>query len=83
MKLSPTMILTETDQGMVLLDERAGRYWQLNSTGATVLQRLKQGGTVQEAIDELARSRPEAADRIGVDVHSFVENLQSAGVIRP
>nr|WP_269810754.1 lasso peptide biosynthesis PqqD family chaperone [Kineosporia rhizophila] len=77
------MILTETDQGMVLLDERAGRYWQLNSTGATVLQRLKQGASVQEAIDELARSRPEAADRIAVDVRAFVDNLQAAGVVRP
>jgi hypothetical protein len=81
-KISKSVILTETDDGMVLLDQRIGRYWQLNSTGAVVLRTLDQGGTVQQAITELTTERPEASERIESDVRTFLETLRQAGVIR-
>jgi hypothetical protein len=81
-KISKSVILTETDDGMVLLEERIGRYWQLNSTGAVVLRTLDQGGTVQQAITELTTERPEASERIESDVRTFLETLRQAGVIR-
>lgn len=34
-----------TEDGMVLLDERIGRYWQLNITGAAVVAALLDGAT--------------------------------------
>ncbi|MFF2963230.1 PqqD family peptide modification chaperone [Streptomyces sp. NPDC057963] len=40
---------------MVLLDERDGRYWQLNSTGATVLQALLDGAGPQQIADRKNR----------------------------
>jgi hypothetical protein len=39
-RLRADMSATDTDDGPVLLDERVGRYWQLNRTGAFVLRLL-------------------------------------------
>jgi hypothetical protein len=43
---------------MVLLDERAGRYWQLNRTGALVVQALLDGDTPEHAARLLAHPPP-------------------------
>jgi hypothetical protein len=43
LRLRPDIATTDTDDGVVLLDKRTGRYWQLNPTGATVLHALLAG----------------------------------------
>ncbi|MFD0392114.1 PqqD family peptide modification chaperone [Streptomyces nogalater] len=37
------MTTVATDDGLVLLDERGGRYWQLNTTAAAILEHLARG----------------------------------------
>ncbi|MGV9559321.1 lasso peptide biosynthesis PqqD family chaperone [Streptomyces sp. NPDC003401] len=54
------MSSTETGDGTVLLDERTGRYWQLNNTGALVLQGLLAGR-------EPAAIAADLAGRYGID----------------
>ncbi|USA02001.1 hypothetical protein NCG97_17145 [Streptomyces lydicamycinicus] len=49
---------TDTDDGTVLLNERTGRYWQLNATGGQVLRQLLDG---HEAPGSPPRSRPGTA----------------------
>jgi hypothetical protein len=49
MTLRPDISTTNTDDGMVLLDERTGRYFQLNPSGALILDALVNGAELQQA----------------------------------
>lgn len=64
-----------TDDGMVLLDERAGRYWQLNGTGALAVQALLDGATPEQIAERLAATRPVTRERAIADVSALVGQL--------
>ncbi|MEV5880941.1 lasso peptide biosynthesis PqqD family chaperone [Streptomyces sp. NPDC052101] len=66
-----------TDGGMVLLDERSGRYWQLNATARLVLQHLLDGQTPEQAATALADAYPDAASRAASDVEQLLASLRS------
>ncbi|WP_269857603.1 lasso peptide biosynthesis PqqD family chaperone [Streptomyces sp. RPT161] len=70
-----------TDDGMVLLDERQGRYWQLNGTGAVVVQALLDGATLQQAADQLAQTQPVSRERAAADVAALVDQLRQAKLV--
>ncbi|MEU8780899.1 lasso peptide biosynthesis PqqD family chaperone [Streptomyces sp. NPDC048637] len=61
-RLHPDVVATDTDDGTVLLNERTGRYWQLNSTGGQVLRQLLDG-------HEPARIAADVADHHRIDLH--------------
>lgn len=79
--LASHVTVTETGNGMVLLDERTGGYWLLNGTGATVVRFLQQGGTVEEAITALRESHPSASQRVAADVEALLRSLRAAQVV--
>ena len=81
--LAPHVTATPTELGMVLLDERTGRYWQLNDTGATVLRCLLDGGSVESAVTALRIRFPDAGDQLTQDVTALVEALRTAKVAAP
>nr|WP_055513383.1 lasso peptide biosynthesis PqqD family chaperone [Streptomyces aurantiacus] len=60
---------------MVLLDERSGRYWQLNGTGALVVKVLLEGVTPEQAAERLAATRPVTPERATADVTALVAHL--------
>jgi hypothetical protein len=70
-----------TDDGMVLLDERQGRYWQLNSTGALVVQALLDGATLEQVADQLSRNRPVSRERAVADVAALMDQLTRAKLV--
>ncbi|MEU1628824.1 lasso peptide biosynthesis PqqD family chaperone [Streptomyces sp. NPDC020096] len=70
-----------TDDGMVLLDERRGRYWQLNGTGALVVQALLDGATPQQVADQIAQMRPVSRERAAADVAALVDQLSRAKLV--
>ncbi|MEU1375975.1 lasso peptide biosynthesis PqqD family chaperone [Streptomyces triculaminicus] len=70
-----------TEDGMVLLDERNGRYWQLNATGATVLQALLDGATPEQITDQLVAARPFTRDRAAADIATLLDHLNRAGLL--
>ncbi|MFJ7418791.1 lasso peptide biosynthesis PqqD family chaperone [Streptomyces uncialis] len=72
---------TDTDGGMVLLDQRGGRYWQLNPAGATVLRLLLDGRSPQEVAERLARDSSVAAERALSDVRTLVDALSEARLV--
>ncbi|WP_342354232.1 lasso peptide biosynthesis PqqD family chaperone [Streptomyces inhibens] len=69
-----------TEDGMVLLDECNGRYWQLNATGATVLRALLGGATPQQVSERLAAARPVTGERAAADVAALIDHLTRAGL---
>jgi hypothetical protein len=70
-----------TDDGMVLLDERTGRYWQLNNTGAAVLHALLDGATPEQITDRLAAARPVTRQRAAADVTALLVALTRAKLV--
>lgn len=79
--LSRDVVATDTDAGLVLLDGRGGRYWQLNGTGATALRLLLAGRSTEEAATELASTAPVPAERVADDVRTLVAALRKAGLV--
>ncbi|CAL9325127.1 lasso peptide biosynthesis PqqD family chaperone [Streptomyces sp. SudanB182_2057] len=81
--LAAYVTAVDTDGGaMVLLDERTGKYRQLNPTGALVLRLLLRGATAEDAAAALAERYPQAVARAGEDVARLVEALRRAGLLR-
>ncbi|WP_281250157.1 lasso peptide biosynthesis PqqD family chaperone [Streptomyces monashensis] len=64
-----------TGDGMVLLDERAGHYWQLNGTGTLVVTALLDGATPEQVAERLAATRPVTPERAAADVTALIAHL--------
>ncbi|MFD9904084.1 lasso peptide biosynthesis PqqD family chaperone [Streptomyces sp. NPDC059063] len=79
--LKPDVTATDTEDGLVLLDQRSGRYWQLNRSGATTLRLLLDGHTPQETAAHLTRHHPEAAGRALTDVTTLLAALDRARLV--
>jgi coenzyme PQQ synthesis protein D (PqqD) len=73
--------MVDTDTGLVLLDERSGKYWQTNSTAAFVLHRLLDGATMPEVVRMLHTRYAVDAERARTDVAAVVGRLRSADLI--
>lgn len=68
----------DTDDGRVLLDERTGRYFQLNSSGALILDALATGTDAQQAAHLLTQRYSVAYDRAITDVTALINHLRAA-----
>lgn len=71
----------DTEYGTVPLDERSGRYWQLNATGALVVRKLIAGGTESEAITALVEEFEVDESQAREDVVTLLAGLRSAGLV--
>lgn len=71
----------DTEYGTVLLDERSGRYWQLNATGALVVRTLLAGGTRAEAVAALMEQFEVDDSQASDDVAELLDGLRSAGLV--
>lgn len=69
---------TDTEHGTVLLDQRSGRYFQLNPSGGLVLRTLLEGATPERAADVLCERYGITADRAAADVHALLTALREA-----
>ncbi|KLJ03155.1 lasso peptide biosynthesis PqqD family chaperone [Streptomyces albidoflavus] len=81
-KLAPHVSATDTGTGMVLLDERSGRYWQLNGTGADVVRLLGEGKPPQEIVSAFKERFPDHGDAVAADVDRLLRSLREAGLVR-
>jgi hypothetical protein len=81
LQLRPDVATTDTDDGMVLLDERTGRYWQLNITGARVLRQLSEGRLPERIAGELASHYCIDLQRAHQDVVAVTDHLRLAGLL--
>ncbi|MGP3948711.1 lasso peptide biosynthesis PqqD family chaperone [Streptomyces sp. 7N604] len=79
--LEPDVIATEVEDGVVLLDQRNGRYWQLNRTGAATLRLLLDGSSPDEAAATLTQGRPEVVERARTDVRTLLASLVEARLV--
>ncbi len=83
LRLRADVSTVDTDDGLVLLDERSGKYYQLNSSGAVVLRALLEDGSTEAVVRTLCERFPHQTDRIATDVAAVVEHLRTVGLITP
>ncbi|MGW2227164.1 lasso peptide biosynthesis PqqD family chaperone [Streptomyces formicae] len=82
--LRPDVCATDTPNGMVLLDEVTGRYWQLNGTAALVLRTLLTGAEPPDAARVLRAAHPRlTAERADDDTASITGALLAARLVVP
>ncbi|MEU6588544.1 lasso peptide biosynthesis PqqD family chaperone [Streptomyces sp. NPDC046881] len=81
LRLNPDVATTDTDDGVVLLHQRTGRYWQLNSSGAYVLQSLLEGSNVDHIASVLSGRYQIEKDRASRDVVRLAEQLTAARLL--
>ncbi|MDF2707592.1 MAG: hypothetical protein K0R62_3244 [Nonomuraea muscovyensis] len=79
--LRPGVTLTPIDEVAVLLDERTGRYRQLNATAALVLRSLLAGHGPDGAARDLVRTHPGATPTAEADIAALVAQLRAANLI--
>jgi Coenzyme PQQ synthesis protein D (PqqD) len=80
-QLSPDVAVTDIDDGLVLLHQRTGRYWQLNPTGTTVLRSLLAGQSVSGAAEELTARYQVEGEQALSDVAALVAGLRAARLL--
>lgn len=82
-RLRPDVVTTDTDDGVVLLDERSGRYWQLNPTGADVLRALLDGEHPDHVAREITTRYRTDFEQVQHDVAELIERLSAAKLVHP
>ncbi|MFG2908588.1 lasso peptide biosynthesis PqqD family chaperone [Kitasatospora sp. NPDC048286] len=80
-RLRADVTLAPTDDGAVVLDERSGRYFQLNRTGLLILRALLDGRAADEIAADLTARHPVTADRARTDVERLHQDLRAAGLV--
>jgi hypothetical protein len=83
LRLRKHVSVVETDDGAVLLDEKSGRYFQLNNTACLIVRTLVDGGSVADAAQALAQTHGVSDERAGHDVAALVAQLRSAKLADP
>lgn len=81
-KLCDNLTVTDTEYGIVLLDETRGEYWNLNPTGALILRAVLAGGTPEEAARALVKEFDVGFEAARTDVGELLGHLKSAGLLQ-
>nr|WP_260334484.1 PqqD family peptide modification chaperone [Streptomyces sp. REN17] len=63
-----------------MLDERSGRYRQMNTTGARVLHPLLAGHTPHTVADQLTAAHQAAPAQVAADIEVLLAQLAAAGL---
>ncbi|QEV22737.1 lasso peptide biosynthesis PqqD family chaperone [Streptomyces alboniger] len=82
--LRPDVLMTETEYGVALLDQKSAEYWTLNPTAALILRTLLDGRArgAERAIEALTMQYDDIdADEAAKDVDTIVGELRSAGLL--
>jgi hypothetical protein len=81
LRLPPDVVATDSADGLVLLDQRDGRYWHLNQTGAATIRLLLDGCSPEEAANLLAQRFPAVAEQVRSDVAALLGSLRRARLL--
>ncbi|WP_228717669.1 PqqD family peptide modification chaperone [Allosaccharopolyspora coralli] len=70
------------DGSAVLLDGKAGRYWQLNETGNLMLKHLLSGQSATETARLMGSELPVSPAQLEHDLAILITQLESANLVR-
>lgn len=75
--------LARTDYGVVLLNEATGKFWNLNPSGALVLDALLTTGTVESAAAAVRQEFAVDSATAAADAEEVLRTLLAAGILVP
>jgi hypothetical protein len=81
-RLLDHVLVTETEDGAVLLNERSGQYFQLNPSGWLILRTLLDDADQESAVAALIARYPVEPDRAKADVEELLTVLRRARLVR-
>ena len=82
-QLSPDVLSQEVHGETVLLDLAGETYFGLNEVGTRIWQLLKQDHGFEDMVAVLEQEFDVSRERLQADVSRLMEDLISAGVIKP
>ncbi|MER5561241.1 lasso peptide biosynthesis PqqD family chaperone [Streptomyces sp. NPDC002506] len=82
LRLRDDVTLVATEYGAVLLDERVGRYFQLNPTGRVAAEHLLAESDTEDVVAAITAEYDVTEERARQDLLSLVEQLRQAGLVR-
>jgi coenzyme PQQ synthesis protein D (PqqD) len=72
---------TASEDGGILLDVDQGLCFSLNSVGLKIWESLKEGCSADQIVERLQREYSIPYEQASTDVHTFLEQLQSSGLL--
>lgn len=82
LRLLDHVLVTATDDGAVILNQRSGQYWQLNPSGWLALQTLLSDGDANAAATALVARYPVEPDQARADVDALLATLHGARLVQ-
>lgn len=73
--------VSDVVDGMVLLDERKGRYFKVNASGALILRTLLDGASPADAVRALVERYEVSEERAAADVDALTAELAGNGLV--
>jgi hypothetical protein len=73
--------LAETEFGIVLLDQRSGRYWEMNPTASLMVRMLVAGETPERTAETVTSRFAVDRDRALADVSNLIRDIAAAGLL--
>ncbi|MBW4719984.1 lasso peptide biosynthesis PqqD family chaperone [Saccharothrix sp. SC076] len=81
LRLHRDALSAETDDGVVLLNQRSGHYWQLNQSGVDTLRRLLAGQSADDVAKDFAAAYEIDPARAHQDITAMTDRLLAAGFL--
>lgn len=78
---SPHALITELDDGAVLLNLETESYFSLNGVGTDMWHQLTTQATVQAAFEALLAQYEVDPTRLESDLHAFINDLKAAELV--
>jgi hypothetical protein len=79
--VAPSVKVTDTQDGVVLLDIRGGMCFPLDEVGTLIWKQLELGNQVDEIAQHIADKFQISLTQASGDVQEFVQQLQSKGLL--
>ncbi|MFF9572040.1 lasso peptide biosynthesis PqqD family chaperone [Streptomyces sp. NPDC014685] len=81
MTLGKHVSASDVEAGMVLLDERKGRYFKVNPSGALILHALLDGSEPADVIKMIVERYEVSQERAAADVDALTAELSGNGLV--
>lgn len=82
--LAGKIMLQRIGEAMVILNAESGQYYELNESGADMLEAwLRHDGASAPVVAELARRYDAPATELASDLSALLADLSAAGIIDP
>ncbi len=75
------VVFTELDGDVVMLDAKAGRYYELDSVGSRIWTLLEDKPTLAQLRDALAVEFDVGGEALLEDIHQFMSELAKRGLV--